>query len=262
MSCLTNTREKQEGMGPRKRLLTSLLLLLLALVGISVATYSWFTISDHAHSKNMRLDVTGDNLLRFDLDAHDSFEEYTKTLNFSQIGSRMQAESGFDMNTSNLQPVTTSDYSTFTFEDGTVASKESGAYLEFTLHFISLDGCVVHLSSADGTNGEQGTKFSSSLADLPSSMRMCFSSDNRTWVYDPNQTAVATTSGSVTIFGMASSSEFVADDSNAMFSLAPNEDKAVVVRIWMEGTDSHCTNALKGGDYAISMRFEGTRLTD
>ena len=36
------------------------------------------------------------------------------------------------------------------------------------------------------------------------------------------------------------------------------EDKAVLVHIWLEGTDPLCTDELKSAEYAIRLRFTGT----
>ena len=49
-------------------------------------------------------------------------------------------------------------------------------------------------------------------------------------------------------------------DNNAMFSLKEGVDKAVVVHIWLEGTDPACTDALRASDYAIRLRFTGTDM--
>ena len=164
-----------------------------------------------------------------------------------------------DIDSSKLQPVTTSDGQSFTYEDGSQARAQTGAYLEFTLHFISHQDVVVRLTGEAGRNGEAGTAFSSSVDGLPQAMRMSFTCDGRTWIYDPNLGSSASNSGGVTTFGIpAGSSSEVAD----MFSLVAETDKSTIVRIWLEGTDPNCTNMIKGADYAVTMRFEGIEQQD
>ena len=238
----------------RHRLATTVLLVLFALVAIAMATFAWFSIADHAKARSLALTANAGNALRFDLDAHDDFNQYVSTLGFDQISARISSEKGIDIDTSKLQPVTTSDYQNFTYEDGSAAQASTGAYLEFTLHFISHEDVVVRLTGEAGSNNEPGTQFSSNKEGLPQAMRMSFTCDNRTWVYNPNMGATASNSGSATVFGLVPGGSSNASD---MFSLVTDTDKPVIVRIWLEGTDPNCTNMVKGADYSVSMRFEG-----
>lgn len=238
----------------RRRLATSVLLVLFALVAIAMATFAWFSIADQAKARSLALTANAGNALRFDLDAHDSFDAYVNTLGFDQIAARIASEQGVDIDTSKLQPVTTSDYQNFTFEDGSAAEVSSGAYLEFTLHFISHENVVVRLTGESGSDGAAGTQFSSNVDGLPLAMRMSFTCDGQTWVYNPNMTASASQLGSAVQFGLMQGGS---NESSNMFDLDAETDKSTIVRIWLEGTDENCTNMIKGADYSISMRFEG-----
>lgn len=238
----------------KHKLASTVMLVLFALVAIAMATFAWFSIADYAKTRMLALDASADGSMRFDLDAHTSFDDYVKTLGFDQISSRIASEKGVDIDASKLQPVTTSDYENFTFEDGSAADAATGAYLEFTLHFMSQDDLTVRLTAEDGKDGAAGTRFSSGVDGMAAAMRMSFTADGHTWVYDPGMGASATSSGSATVFGL---SDGAAGANSNMFSLAANTDKPVTVRIWLEGTDENCTNMLKGADYSVSMRFQG-----
>lgn len=214
---------------------TSILLVLLALVSITAATVAWFSIADRTKVRSMSMEITTGVNLRFDLDAHDTFDEYVKTLEFEQIGERIEQEKGFKISEVPLEPVTTTDYAEFTFENGTVVSPEKGAYLEFTLNFMSTQDMDVYLTTEDSSGKTDGTKIESSNPELPNAMRISFTSDNETMVYDPGN-------GDVDI---------------RLFSLKKEKNQPVIVHIWIEGTDEACTDALRGADYQISMRFVG-----
>lgn len=246
--------QEEEKQDLRHRLATTLLLVLFALVAIAMATFAWFSIADHAKARSFALTANAGNALRFDLDAHDDFNQYVSTLGFNQISARMSAENGVDIDTSKLQPVTTSDGQSFTYEDGSAAQAQTGAFLEFTLHFISHEDVVVRLTGEAGSNGEAGTAFTSNVQGLPEAMRMSFTCDGRTWVYNPNMGAIASGSGQMTTFGIVPGGSSEAAN---MFSLVADTDKPTIVRIWLEGTDPNCTNMVKGADYSVSMRFEG-----
>ncbi len=252
LAVLVERNREQE---TRHRLAVTLVLAGLALVAVAMSTFAWFSIADSAKVRSLAIEMNTDGSLRFDLDAHERFTDYVITLGFDQITSRIGSEQGVDVDASSLQPVTSSDGQTFSFENGGEASASTGAFLEFTLHFISLQDSVVRLTGQDGEDGAQGTAFLSSASDsLPLAMRMSFTADGQTWIYDPNVAAGSAAQGAATTFGLDANEATAA---SSMFSLTAEQDKSVLVRIWLEGTDSNCTNSIKGADYSVSMRFEG-----
>lgn len=255
--------KKENNKTVRSRLYTSVLLVLLALVAVTAATVAWFSIADRAKVKTMSLDIVTDADLRMDLDPHSTIDQYVKTLSFEQIAARIQQEKGFSMETTPLEPVTTTDYETFSYENGTTVENTSGAYLEFTLHFMVAKDMVVHLTSANSSSGaEDGTLVMSENAALPESMRIAFSTDGTIWNYDPGMGSASSTEGTAKTFGLPEASTMQINEDNAMFSLKEGVDKAVTVHIWMEGTDEACTDELRGSDYSIRLRFTGDKTDD
>ena len=255
--------KKQNNKTVRSRLYTSVLLVLTAFVAVTAATVAWFSIADRAKVKTMSLDIIADADLRMDLDSHSTIDQYVKTLSFEQIAARIQQEKGFSMETTPLEPVTTADYETFTYENGKTVENTSGAYLEFTLHFMAAKDMIVHLTSANSSSGaEDGTLIMSQNAALPESMRIAFSADGKTWNYDPGMGGTSSTEGSVRTFGLPEASAMKENEDNAMFSLKEGQDKEVKVHIWLEGTDEACTDELRGSDYSIRLRFTGETSDD
>ena len=164
----------------RRKLTTTVVLVLFALVAIAMATFAWFSIADSAKTRMLMIDANADGSLRFDLDERATFDEYVHSLGFDQISERIASEKGVDIDASKLKPVTTSDYQTFTFEDGSTADPATGAYLEFTLHFMSSTDLRVRLTGQDGDGGVSGTRFSSDTQGMASAMRMSFTADGHT----------------------------------------------------------------------------------
>ena len=227
---------KHQGKESRQTMRTSLLLVLLALVSVSAATYAWFSIADRTRVGSMSMEITTGANLRFDLDAHSVFDDYVKTLTFDDIANRMRGDYGFDMREVPLEPVTTLDYHTFTFEKGKVAERDEGVYLEFWLHFMGMQDMFVHLTPEDSEPGKaDGTKISSENPNLPKAMRISFTVDDKTVVY-----------------------ETAGEKEPELFFLKAEEDLPVLVHIWLEGTDEACTDELKGAEYSIALRFIGT----
>ena len=256
----SSTEQKQENAAMRSRVRTSILLLLLALVAVTATTVAWFSIADRAKVRAMSLDIIAGVDLKMDLDAHSTIDQYKKTLSFNDIAARIQQEKGFSMKETPLEPVTTSDQKTFTYENGNTVSPRSGAYLEFTLHFMAAKDMIVHLTSANSTpNTSDGTAILSETSSLPEAMRISFEADGSCYVYDPGMGDNMTrTSNTTRTFGLLPAAQMALNENNAMFSLKEGEDKAVLVHIWLEGTDPACTDELKSAEYAIRLRFTGT----
>ena len=244
---------------PREMLLTSLLLVLIALVGITAATVAWFTIADRAKVQMMGLQLFTDANLRFDLDSHATFEEYIKTLSFEDIAARVQTDQGYDMHEVPLEPVTTSDYSNFSYEKGQSVSQTGGAYWEFTLHFMATEDMTVSLNPENsGGEDKDGTAIESKNDELIDAMRISFTSGDETWVYDPGMGDTVTRQGNTTTFGLGATRS----RNSAMFSLQKETDLPVQVHIWLEGTDPACTNSVGASDYTIRLRFSGETLEE
>lgn len=251
-----NVQEQKSG---GQTLYLSLLLALIALVSITAASVAWFTIADRTRLHSISMDVTSGPAIRFDLDPHGDISEYKRTLTLGEIASRLLADRGYDMRTTPLDPVTTQDCATFTFQNGTVVNTNSGSYLEFTLHFIASQDVLVHLTPTHSSGQTDGTLVSSKTqAALPSAMRISFTADGKTVVYDPGMGDTAAVVNGLQTFGLPGADHMVYGDRNTLFSLQKEVNKPVVVRIWIEGTDPACDNALQGADYAIRLRFEAT----
>lgn len=219
---------------------TSILLSMMALVALTAVTVAWFSIADNARVRTMSLELITGVDLRMDLDPHETIEEYVKTLTFEDISQRILEEKGFSMEEVPLEPVTTSNYERFTYENGTVVEPTSGAYLEFTLHFMGEKDMLVHLTEENSSEDEvDETAVNSKNPELPQAMRIAFTADGKTTVYDPGENR---------------------GEDLFLFSLKKEEDKEVQVHIWLEGTDPACTDVLRNADYEIRLRFNGTDL--
>lgn len=59
----------------RRKLTTTMVLVLFALVAIAMATFAWFSIADSAKTRMLMIDANADGSLRFDLDEHATFDE-------------------------------------------------------------------------------------------------------------------------------------------------------------------------------------------
>lgn len=251
-------QEKRQTMSLGQRSYATILLAILALVAITAATAAWFSISDNTHVYSMGMEITAGPALRIDASSHPTFEEHLQTLPFERIADAVRQRLNYDMRTTPMKPVTTQNCETFTLRSGTVEPVTSGAYWEFPLYFMATEDMVVHLTAANSPGADDGTRIQSAQPTLPQSMRISFTADGKTVVYDPGMGDNSTVFAEIKNFGLQSASDTVYNQNSVLFSLSKQVEKTVMVRIWMEGTDEACTDQLKESDFTIQMRFEGT----
>lgn len=228
----------------------TVLLVLLALVSITAATYAWFSLSANTRVRSMNLEITTGTSLRFDTSAHNIFDDYIKTISFDKIYEQLQASYGYDAQKAALEPVTTANGTTFQTEKGAAVAPDTGQFYEFTLHFMATEDMVVHLTSANTQGKEDGTLVESDAA-AAAAIRISFTAENNTAIYQPQGASNGT-------FTLDTAAQMQYNNDNALFSIKADTDMPVVVRIWIEGTDKACTDELRGSDHTIRLRFAGT----
>lgn len=253
-----SSQKKQNNKELGKKAYLTILLVLLSIISITAATAAWFTIADFSRVKSIGLDISSGTNLRFDLDPHETLEEYVKTLSFEEIAQRIRQDQGYDMKDTFLEPVTTRDCISFSLEDGTQVKTDTGAYLEFVLHFMAGQDMIVHLTSENSADSQDGTRVISQNSQLANAMRISFTAQGKTVVYHPGNASGDALQNGIRTFELPAPERMVYNDSNALFSLTANQNLPVTIRVWLEGTDASCTDELRSADYSIQLRFEGT----
>ncbi|MCQ2553423.1 MAG: hypothetical protein MJ150_03870 [Clostridia bacterium] len=223
----------------------SIRLLVVALVAVSTITFAWFTISDNTRVSMLSMDVTTGKSLRIDVEPHALYEDYKQSLPWADINNYVKAHRNVDYDTVPLEPVTSKDAKNFYTQKGAPVYTDQLQYIEYVLHFKSQDHVLVHLTEANSAKANDGTKILSPTAALPRAMRIGFEMPD----------------GSTHIYRTNSEIDYMQQDATTLlFDLPADTDLPVTVRIWIEGTDPACTNALKGKDYTLMMRFIATDL--
>lgn len=233
----------------KQLVITTILLVIIAALGVTAVSLAWFTINDITRINSMVMNITSGLNFKIDLLPHTSYEDYKHTLTFPEIREKVREEKGYDMAVTPLVPVTTLDYRNFTLEHGEPVSVRSGYYVEYTLHFKTdcESGLWVHLTERNSKNQSDGTYlWSDEHPELANAMRIAFDTPDGIVVYNP---------------GASERFRELTDDSR-MFWLPYDTDIPVLVRIWLEGTDDACNNSLKGLNYNLRLRFEGTDETN
>ncbi|MDD6004731.1 MAG: hypothetical protein PUC68_03595 [Firmicutes bacterium] len=143
--------------------LRNLLFVVLTLLVLTGSSLAWFTLTDTGRVSTMSLEITGGSELRFDIEEHDNFNDYLKTIPMNRL---------ID-NEISLEPVTTYDGVNYVYEDGS----PSEAYYKIDLYFISSKDMDVYL--------DKETILNSETPGLISSIRLSFESEDII-TYDPD----------------------------------------------------------------------------
>ena len=236
----------------------TILLILLAVVGISGISFAWFTLADFTRVSTMKLDITNGSNLRFDVVAHEDIEDYYKTLSVERIRDYVLSDLGYDLTVTPLEPVTTVNYTDFTFEKGDPADVRSGVYVQFPLHFMAAKDMYVHLTSANSPGNEDGTLINAQDARLSNTLRVCFTVNGQNYIYDPGMGEGAMENGYGRVFGLNDAQNMVYTDNNSLFYIPAFTDQEVIVRIWLEGEDEGCVDEIKKMNFTMKFRFAGT----
>lgn len=227
-------------------------------MGLSTATYAWFTVNTFAGVEDFEMEISTGQQLLVSMENHGSnLEMYTDTITNEMIDSYL---SRFDTSIEEmiLAPVTTNNGKTFTYEHGSEATANR-AYLEFDCYFIGTCDMWVHLTTegdVDGSN--KGTEVTSSSpapqSEVTQAVRMDFDTESDgVATYEPGKGTPAT---ALNTFDLPSG-EMDYQNSNRLFHLDELTPKKVTVRLWAEGEDPQCDDDIKEANLRIQLSFIG-----
>lgn len=250
----------------RKRLIV--FLSILAILGLTTATYAWFTVNTFAGVQDFELQVSTGDDLRVSMENHGSdIDQYTHVITNDMINSYLRSKYNKTIDDIILDPVTTNDGKTFAYQDGTrVEANGDESYFEFECYFIATRDMHVHLTTeAADENGRQsgasgGTEVSSESPapqnDVVRACRIGFEGENNpVKTFEPNKNGQST---SLSTFDLPSGDMNYSDD-NSLFTLDKLTPKKVTVRLWLEGEDPECDNDIQRANLKVKLSFVGIR---
>lgn len=261
-----NFNHYRQRLKKRKRLIV--FLTIITLLGITSATFAWFTVNTFAGVQLFELQVSTGDDLRVSMDNHGSdIEQYTHTITNDMLNSYLRSKYNKSLQDIILDPVTSTDGKTFTYQDGTVvAANGDESYFEFECYFIATRNMHVHLTNAAADeNGRQtgetgGTEVTTDSpapqSDVVRACRVDFEGEgNSVKTFEPNKSGQST---SLPTFDLPAGATTYSDDNN-LFTLEKLTPKKVTVRVWLEGEDPECDNDIQRADLKIKLSFVGIR---
>lgn len=244
----------------RKRLIV--FISILTILGLTSATYAWFTVNTFAGVKLFELDISTGEDLRVSMENHGSdINLYTHVITNEMVNTYL-GRYNTSLDDMLLAPVTSNNGTTFTFQNGTVADENKrGTYLQFKCWFIATREMYVHLTTEgianDETKGVPTTKVDttspSPQSDIVRAIRIGYVSDNGAKTWEPNKSGQST---SLSTFDLPSGKMVYSND-NQLFHLDALTPKQVTVTVWMEGEDPECDNDVMGAQLTAELSFVG-----
>lgn len=261
MSLKTYIKKNRKRLRKRKRLIA--FLSILAVLGLSTATFAWFTVNTFAGVNDFELKISTGDELRVSMQNHGSdIDQYVFEITNEMMNSHLR-KYNTSLDKMELYPVTTNNGSRFTYEHGDSAKpNDDASYLEIECYFIATKEMWVHLTTEHGKEDDPsvGTKISSSSpapkSEITQAVRIDFQTEDsadgvKTW--EPNKGSPVT---SLTTFDLPAG-KMVYNDSNNLFHLDKLTPKKVTFRLWMEGEDPQCDNDVQRANLKVQMAFVG-----
>ncbi|MCR5653059.1 MAG: hypothetical protein K6F88_04585 [Ruminococcus sp.] len=252
----------------RKRKSLIVFLSIISILGLTTATYAWFTVNTFAGIQDFELKISTGEDLRVSMDNHGSdIDLYTHVITNDMINSYLRKNYNKTIEDIVLDPVTSNNGKTFAYQNGTAAEpNDTDSYFEFECYFIATKDMHVHLTTEEGVdennNKIEGTDVSSDSPapknDVVRANRISFAADGDSGnakTYEPNKGSQVT---SLSTFDLPSGT-MTYNDSNNLFSLEKLTPKKVTVRLWLEGEDPECVNRIQGADLKVRLAFVGIK---
>ncbi|MCH5304228.1 MAG: hypothetical protein J1E41_05140 [Ruminococcus sp.] len=263
MSLKAYVEKNRKRLKKRRKLIA--FLSIIAVLGLSTATYAWFTVNTFAGVQDFELQISTGYDLRVSMDNHGSdIDKYTHVITNEMLNSYLRKNYNKTLEDIILDPVTTNDGKNFTYQGGQKAEPNGEeSYFEFECYFIATKDMKVYLTT-EGTDEEgkkiEGTKVSTESpapqSDIVKAIRLAFDGEGDALkTYEPNKGAKVT---ALTTFDLPSGAMDY-NSSNNLFSLEKLKPKKVAVRLWMEGEDPECDNDVQRANLKIQLSFVGLR---
>ncbi|MBR2108832.1 MAG: hypothetical protein IJ932_02640 [Ruminococcus sp.] len=260
MSLKTYLKKNRKRLRKRKRLIA--FLSILAVLGLSTATFAWFTVNTFAGVNDFELKISTGDELRVSMQNHGSdIDQYVFEITNDMMNSHLR-KYNTSLDKMELYPVTTRNGSSFTYHHGEKANpNDDRSYLEIECYFIATKEMWVHLTTEtkEEDSDRIGTYVKSSSpapkSEITQAVRVDFeTADDGVKTWEPNKGTPVT---SLTTFDLPSG-EMTYNDSNNLFHLEKLTPKKVTFRLWMEGEDPQCDNDVQDSNITVRMTFIGT----
>ena len=242
----------------RKRMIV--FVAIITMLSMVTSTVAWFSVNTFAGVRSLDVHISVSAQLKVSMEDHGkNLDQYVKTITNDMIDGYLQQKYQTKLADLILDPVTTTNGTTFTNQRGATRTPNSKSYLEFECYFIATEDMWVELTTEHSDiQGDEGTKVTSTSpapkSDVVRCTRVGFTTEsNGTAVYEPNK---GTQINSLSTFDLPSGT-MVYSDSTRLFHLDEMTPKKVTIRLWIDGEDPECDDDVQEADLTVALSFVG-----
>ncbi len=279
-------KRKKIGKLQTKKLRAAIVMALVCVLMLSGATYAWFTLGNTARVNSLSLQVSSEGKLYIgstEVELGNKKTEISLASNDTQIlypcttdatGKTMYSpkyESDKVVNgAEEIKEAQKKDY--YYEKDIWLKVEETGKGSSENEYAITLG----KHTSEDGTFVEE--KAGTSGKGAEKCVRVSFTVDGKVSVYEPNydlhnigdkaqdnsgKKYMGTThkQGAGGTFTGESGEVYYSGDSSELFRIKANTPTKVTIRVWFEGTDDDCTNAIQNAQITSQLKFVSHKIT-
>lgn len=293
---MEENKKKNPDSERKSKLVSAILMAFVCVVMMGGGTYAWFTMNNVARVESLKLNVASEGNLY--ISKTNNFEAKKSEVDWFEQGTTIKTLYPCTMDSSRnvYKPVYESDKVVSGKELVEANEAKDTYYLEETFYLKlddGLDGNASHseysvkLAEGTSTTSGQTTTYDGTYFKLDTGVvatqnpsycvRVSFTPDGGdTVVYEPNSdknndgdnaesslspyAPIATTLGCT----QKENGKFVKNDndigdSEELFAITGGTAKAVVVRVWFEGTDDDCCNEIEIKDIIAQLKFVATK---
>lgn len=241
----------------RKRLIV--FIAIITLLSMTTSTVAWFTVNTFAGVDTLDVHISVSAQLKVAMNDYGTdLDKYGKVIT-NEMVDEFLAGDNTRLSDIILDPVTTSNGTTFTNQRGTRRERNNRSFLEFDCYFIATEDMWVHLTTEHSDiDGDNGTSVQSDSPapknDVVNCTRVGFTTEsNGTAVYENNKGGAV---NGLATFDLPSGA-MVYSDNTRLFHLDEMSPKKVTVRLWVEGEDPECDDDVQDADLQVALSFVG-----
>lgn len=233
---------------------------IITMLSMITTTVAWFSVNTFAGVDTLDVHISVSAQLKVSMEDHGSdLSKYVKTITNEMIDGYLNSKYQTKLEDIKLDPVTTTNGTTFTNRRGAERKPNDKSFLEFEFYFIATEDMWVHLTTeSSDIEGDKGTSVTSDSPAPQSEVTQCarvsFTTDtDGTATYEPNKAGSST---SLSTFDISTPMSY--SNGTRLLHLTEMQPKKVTLRLWVEGEDPQCDDDVQEADLKVALSFVGT----
>jgi hypothetical protein len=260
----------------RHKLIPAIIMLIVAAITMSTASYAWFTMSNRVEVTGVELSVVAPtNILIREKKSGPTYDNFLNTVSLSTTSLGIAGKLNHASSVNGVDMFTVEDATTMVNTNGTLTSTatiistttpvatDDGYYVDFFLELVNTGEELVTvgldkltIAGVDDSAAEQNIEGAVRFAILDgSASKGVFGQGEGTTVVAFSAAGAPGTTANQTVLTTSDNLFTLEGGGVADTSASPAGMKSITVRVWIEGQDPDCVSAKAGSSFSIEFNF-------